>query len=313
VIRNRWFFILFSCLALTVTAHSELGIPGSELPRPGNFYEPEKPEVELWIKDWQKVSRATFQIRSHADHMNCSAFSTSNTGHGLTSLHCFRECLVEGGWFRRANADLLHRTGKPYPATCSVTLNGQAQPAEILATGYCSSGNPELCSGDNDFLAFRIPSPSPSQDCLPVRGDSTPVHNERIAAVGFPGVTQGRIQNSQGGGREYFSFGQAIRTPPSCISTQVTPSGTLNRQRVLIAPFKGLEAMTVDTWYGSSGGPIIDPQGAAIGIASANSSPQTGVNYCAGSTFFNPVYRIQELALPQLGISGFEKMFECPR
>jgi len=294
-----------------------------------NFNPPEMARQFSTVAKIQPALDANFKFNfgtnPDGSPYNCSGTYTSNSGHFSTALHCLRMCLLQTGHLQSTGGlTKVVRTTKSYPATCEVQTPAGTMQMNVWASGECYAVKKEDCSGEHDFIFGQIVGVKTK--CAKIR-TSPPKLEETVVSVSTPSEkTKGRLRNPDGK-RPHFDVGQVL-DPYSTSCDEVTIIN--GKEKVVRRPNKewvggmgsgrfeenvrkrliGLERMSADATFASSGGSVIDANGDVIGIITNGTSNEE--RECRGASYFNPVAPIMNKLRSQLSPQQFRDLTNCP-
>lgn len=231
-------------------------------------------------------------LGSDGEWGSCSGSVVSDDGTILTASHCLEDCQNP------------NQNGIP---ECVVEIDGKRNVVEVNVASPCTYKDhekeaalipPTKCSRASD-VAVIVPESKLDHACLPLSSDYE--IGQAVYTVGRPFEPSNRGKNDVDGIHSYASFGAIIPHNMKCTLVQDSmpddakygkPLGGAMDMSTDISPAMtdGTIQTTVDILHGSSGGPLINPQGEIIGVASFTSSRyQTRWSECQGGTFFVPI------------------------
>lgn len=290
-----------------------------------NFYSPEMVSKFSHLAKIQPSLDASFSFGTAFDGSpySCSGAYRSNSGHFSTALHCLRMCLVQTGHMRQTGRTKVVRTGMPFPAMCTVQTSNGAVQVKILASGECWAENKKDCSGEHDFIFGQVEGKKTACEKMRARPSQK---GETVATIGTPsGKTKGREYNPDGI-RVHFSLGKILDPySDACDEVFILPDGTkqirrkANKRRIggmgsdayetVNERVEGLERISADATFASSGGSVIDANGEAIGIITNGTYNEE--RECIGGTLFNPIAPIMSKLRQQLSTQQINELTNC--
>ena len=240
----------------------------------------------------------------------CSASLVSDSGNALTAGHCFANCLGGKDVYRNSTLGLVVDHDRLAQVRCDVRVNGKPQSARILALNDCPPSEydkaklPENCHGLDYALVQFDPPLNQGGKCLKVNPRKISPGTS-VAGIHFPGVESKR----------HYLRSDARDTLGDALSVNagevVTPSGTCIKkidpqphggERSGSVAFRDTQVTerlkqfsrdgdilqtSVDFLRKSSGGSLIDREGALVGLArDYRSQNHNEFIECAGATYF---------------------------
>lgn len=319
------------------------------------FLLPEELPAERRFRNFDRAVQATVKI-AESEGGDCASEFVSRDGYLVTAMHCLARCLHAAG-LNEASSEKLQLTPKltlfrndlgKLPVTCRLAIDGEWQPARIVAIGKGVVIYPGVLGADrkemleleeleiegygdsaNDFAVVKLNRRSP---CVPI-ANKPPKRGEPAWILGFPIKTR-RSREDSDGFSKYVSTGEFCSKVDSSralldgleleqFSERIRESlaGYPNRD-VFVADYLSLEeasaweATTVDTIHGMSGGGVYDAEGKLTGVHIQGRTYKKGFSKKRsespfGSERYIPIQVIRTLVAERLGEAQAKAIFSC--
>ncbi len=258
------------------------------------------------------------------DH--CSGSIISDDGTLLTAGHCVEECLARGQALTKIDGISSVDRAKLSSVSCSVRINGQIIPAQILATNDCRGADRNAASTVNiqckglDYAVLKIDERFvKEQPCFHV-SEKTPAPGTGVAAIGFPPLTARQVY--QPGARDADDDGPYL-TPGETIAYQNfcrTVNSTLEfkDQKFITATKPAVQAghvlqTTTDVLRGVSGAGLVNVNNSTL-VGVARSTIHNNPNKeCVGSGFYSSTASILAAIRTDFPNLSLAETFRCEK
>lgn len=260
---------------------------------------------------------------------SCTYFKTSRFGHVVTALHCIRDCLRSRDLLEEKNfGGYLYNVVKDRQPRIEcggyeVTLLGAGmvlfghRPGPSLKNETASET--ELRELQKDYAVLRRKGDYSYHGCLHSR--KTPIAaGEKVWSLGFPQATQ--RQNGRGiepslsrsmhvsAGTAYNSITNVPLPRESSWSAEHLAKYR-NNLSIWTLHYGSLVISDADSDHGSSGGPVLDEDGLAVGLNVAALSKPDGKYAVTVFSAFYPIAGMKDDLVKIKGRESADQVFEC--
>jgi hypothetical protein len=233
----------------------------------------------------------------------------------LTASHCIEQCL---------NSNEKNSPPK-YERHCPIKINGQTVYFNLIKARDCTWEQFEKAQRDveknnplNEFQKNCLKSPDVAvlKPILPITfmfkclttAKTLPKLGESVTAFGFPKQTSRPVKqdkreqrfNGNAPGYQLVASSGKVINQKNCRRVSLGKENETPSLDQMNFQYTSNIQTTVDIYYGSSGGALINSSGEIVGVASLFDKAHSSFEECEGSTFFAPIDKFLESLSDQI-------------